>query len=164
MNTLSLKAREISSKRHTLHENQKSHRPLSTDYEYIGILGELYFAQLHNLEIDEELRADGDKGVDFNIGGVTIDVKTARSPFNLLVEEGKVRSNIYVLAGYEEKNDSIYFVGWTYDYIVKSAKLGRMPGYSILNHIVPKVDLYGMIILPSEIKKYQVQKGLNEIT
>ena len=124
---------EIASERDALHSYQDSCRKLSKGYEYVGLLGEWYFSRLFKLPIDFSLRVGGDSNVDFKTHVGTIDVKTARKPYNLLREADKNHSEIIVLAGYDEKNDDIYFLGWEYDKeMLKCPK--KDFGYGVINH------------------------------
>ena len=90
------KLKKIATEREKIHEDHASSRPLSKNYEYIGLVGESEFANQFNYKIDEKLRPSGDGGKDFNSPLGLIDIKTARKAFNLIVEKGKVDSDIYV--------------------------------------------------------------------
>lgn len=102
--------KEVAKIRHELHKNQASSRILSPDYQYIGLAGEYAFAKKYDLPIDLTTRVGGDGGCDFRVNFGTIDVKTARKALYLLVEVGRVRADIYVLAQFN--NDSVTFMGW----------------------------------------------------
>ena len=139
--------------REALHKNHASSRPLSDDYEYIGLMGEYLFADTFNQDRDRELRAQGDGGWDFffpEFGGV--DVKTARKPYNLLVEEGHLllERTIYVQCGYNDGTDSAYFVGWAYgwDFDPPTRRFGNSP---IWNHWLPRKWLHSMDTLPQAL-------------
>jgi hypothetical protein len=124
---------EIARERDALHKGQDSCRKLSAGYEYIGLLGEWYFSKLFKLPIDFSLKSDGDSRTDFKTKAGSIDVKTARKPYNLLREINKPHSEIIVLAGYNEKEDDIYFLGWEYDKeMLKCPK--KDFGYGVINH------------------------------
>jgi hypothetical protein len=107
--------REIARVRMELHKDHSSSRPLSADYEYIGLLGEWEFSQKYGLPIDLTLRSGGDGRKDFTTGIGTIDVKTANKAFNLLRETNKPHADILVLAQYLEEDDNVAFLGWEYD-------------------------------------------------
>lgn len=113
-----------------------STRELSEGYEEVGVLGELAFAKIAGLEIDSNSYKGGDNGVDFVVP-LTIDVKTARKPFNLIVEEGKVKSLVYILYGMAEEP---YPVGWEWGVNVKNAPTKDF-GYGVVNHYIPAQQL-----------------------
>ena len=139
---MSINLRKLASERERLHKNHESSRPLSKDYEYIGLKGEEKFAEEFGMKIDEELRPEGDGGKDFmhRLRGI-IDVKTARKAYNLIVEEGKVVSDIYVLAQYTDITDEVDLLGWAYKKEVLDAPCKDF-GYGIINHYIPKNELY----------------------
>ena len=103
---------KIARDREEIHKNHKSSRPLSHNYEYIGLKAESCFADKYGLAMDKELKPSGDNGKDFIINNKTIDIKAARKAYNLIVEKGKVKSDIYVLAQYCDVTDNIDFLGW----------------------------------------------------
>ena len=88
--------------------------------DIMGVAGELAFAKRYNLEIDREIRPEGDGHVDFWVivgdRKVSVDVKANRNPYNLLIKswEIDVMSDIAVLAKYKEgeSSPSIEFLGW----------------------------------------------------
>jgi hypothetical protein len=134
--------------RHQLHANHPTHRPLSPDYEFVGLSGERQLATELGVPMDLRLRPDGDGGVDFTLPLITrdgvqefiIDVKCAQKPGNLIVEVGKVKPRtIYILAGFHEDR----LLGWEL-----GAKLLRAPirdfGYGIINHYIARDELRKM--------------------
>lgn len=144
-----LKAVEIAKIREGGKTGFNSHRPLSTDYEVIGVMGEMAFSEFSTMPVDESRKINGDKGTDFTLA-LKIDVKTARQPHHLIVEEGKVISDIYVLA----KADPTYsadveLLGWMWGYKVKKAPVddGRRFKNGIRNHFIPVEGLYPMELL-----------------
>lgn len=134
---------DISEAREALHESHASSRPLSEGYERVGLMGEAEFALRYGLKFDREARPAGDKGVDFHVPvSMTLDVKTARKPFNLIVEQGKVFADIYVLAGIDEF-DRVTFYGWQFGSLVKKAPIKDF-GYGVMNHYIPRESLRAM--------------------
>lgn len=131
---------EIANDRETLHKYHKSSRPLSKNYEYVGLKGEDQFAKEFGFKIDKKLRPSGDNGKDFEANIGIIDVKTARKAFNLIVEEGKVISDVYVLAKYTDNTDTVELLGWEYKKEILKAPT-RDFGYGIINHYIPKNNL-----------------------
>jgi hypothetical protein len=62
-----------------------------------------------------------DKGIDFDINGYKIDVKTARKPYNLLVKEEEIRgslADIYVLARFVPPC-AVDLIGWETKEVMK---------------------------------------------
>ncbi len=92
----------IAARRARIHASHTSSRPLSPDYELVGVAGEVAFAQEFGLEVDATARPGGDGGVDFTLPIGTVDVKTYRLPYNLLREAGKPHADILVLAAFDE--------------------------------------------------------------
>ena len=141
-----LKIAEQRSKTHVGHASQ---RILSKDYNIVGVSGEFAFGDKFNLKVDDSIKPSGDKGVDFvldlTVGedqrSFTVDVKTARLPYNLLLEVGKPVVDIYVLADYNN-GDSI-LLGWEW-----GVKLSQAPsrdfGYGVINHYISALDLRPM--------------------
>tara|TARA_R100001530_G_C4224323_1_gene130846 strand:+ start:88 stop:564 length:477 start_codon:yes stop_codon:yes gene_type:complete len=149
---MSIDLRKLASERERLHENHSSSRPLSKDYEYIGLKGEEKFAEEFSMEIDEKLRPGGDGGRDFPSHVGIVDVKTARKAYNLIVEEGKVVSDIYVLAKYTDDIDEAELLGWAYKNEVLDAPCKDF-GYGIINHYIPKDSLYPILSLKNILFK-----------
>lgn len=114
--------------------------------EQIGIFGELEFGKKYNFYVDLENKAKGDD-TDFLTPIGTIDVKTARKPYNLLVKEWEIgKSDNYVLAKFNEDSLSVEFLGWERD-----STMSTMPkkdfGYRIINYYEPADNLRSMIEL-----------------
>jgi hypothetical protein len=128
--------------RHERHVGHPTHRPLSINYELVGLRGEEAFAKLFGCHVDLTPRPGGDKGKDATITvSFNVDIKTARKPGNLIVEEGKVKLNtIYILAGYVEQSDTAVLIGWQWgSVLLKSPK--RDFGYGVINHYIPREQL-----------------------
>jgi hypothetical protein len=123
----------ISDYRNGLHKDQQSSRPLSKDYELIGICGEAAFSAATGIPIDLTSRVDGDKGIDFTTPVGTVDVKTARKPYYLAVEQGKVIADIYVLAQYDDETRRARLLGWEYGSAFRNLPT-RGFGFGIISH------------------------------
>ncbi len=153
---------KIAQQRSGTHVGHKSQRILSQDYNLIGVCGEDAFADEFDLDIDDSIRPSGDKGVDFTINLMcghdlhnepfTVDVKTAKLPFNLLLEVGKPVVDIYVLADYNE-GDSI-LLGWSWGKVLSQAP-SRDFGYGVINHYIPAEDLRPISELKERIELWQ---------
>lgn len=97
-------------------DGRKSQRKLSENYEMIGLRGEQALAEFLGVPMDLRDKPYGDGGLDYPVetGGrvVRLDVKAFRQPKHLLVERGKVKADIYVLAGYIEQADHASLLKW----------------------------------------------------
>jgi hypothetical protein len=140
--------------RHEAHKNHASSRPLSEDYELIGLLGELEFAQLTGQMVDLERRLCGDKGVDFVVPlNFSVDVKTARKAFHLIHEKGKSFADIYVLAKYDDEAKTTELLGWEWGIALSKAPVKDF-GYGIENHYIPADKLRPMSELMARTPRY----------
>jgi hypothetical protein len=133
------------------HESHPTHRPLSKDYEYIGLLGEKALAEFSGASLDLVPRPNGDGGKDALLhticGDFPADVKAARKAFYLIVERGKVRPlTIYLLGQLEHENTdepSVRLVGWEWAERVLRAPV-RDFGCGVMNHHIPRTSLRKM--------------------
>lgn len=123
----------IATKRALVHKGQTSRRPLSKDYEFVGLSGEIAFSKATGYPLDLRIKPGGDHGVDFKTCLGTVDVKTLRKPWYLLVEEEKVNADIYVLAQYEDDLRAARLLGWEYGSVMKRQPT-RDFGYGVINH------------------------------
>lgn len=140
--------------RHKAHVNHKSSRPLSDGYELIGLLGEVEFARQTGVMLDLDRRLDGDRGVDFIVPvRLSVDVKTARKPGNLIHEQGKPFADIYVLAGYDDNLSKAYLIGWEFGTSLKKSPV-RDFGYGIMSHYIPASELRPMGSLVDRVKAW----------
>jgi hypothetical protein len=148
--------------RHAAHQNHPSHRPLTENYELIGLRGEQAFAEMFGLDMDLSRRPGGDKGVDFVVTMIVkkplilqykVDVKSARRPFNLIVEKGKVDpKTIYVLGHYMEVIDRVKPIGWEWGAALLQAPTATFGhGQTVLNHYIPRERLRPMSELQDRI-------------
>jgi len=123
--------------RKDLHNPIKEQPALIKDQDPMGMMGEMYLALLLGHSVDLDQKIEGDGGYDFSVPlRFTIDVKTtAKTPRsnNLLVEQGKVKADIYVAAVYE--NNMIDFVGWAMRSEVISAPTKDF-GRGLTNHYI----------------------------
>jgi len=105
--------------------------------DIIGITGELAFEKLFKLPMDRSLYENGDDHVDFTYNhkgrDVTIDVKTARKAFNILIKEWEIdkAADIIVLCQFD--NFKITFLGWESLKIMKTMPVKDF-GYGIRNY------------------------------
>lgn len=138
-------------RRHSSHVDHPTHRPLSEDYELIGLRGEQALAIAFGLAVDLSAKPGGDGGKDntlvlHNRHGLpenfVVDVKTSRLPISLLVEEGKcVPTTIYVLAGYDAQRDAADLLGWEWGSVVIKVLPQDHCGHGIISHSIPREKL-----------------------
>ena len=117
-----------------VHAGHKSSRPLSRNYEAIGKAGEVALGRLKGWPVNWDILPGGDDRVDFKTRLTTIDIKTARKPYNLLREVGVDHASVHVLAGYSWVDcHRVTIYGWETD-----ETMVRQPskdfGYGIVNH------------------------------
>lgn len=146
---------QLAAEREALHAEHESSRPLSEGYERVGLRGEEEFSRLTGLPLDTEPRPGGDGGRDFRVPSMrafTVDVKTARKPYNLIVEQGKVDADVYVLARYADADNSVEFLGWAYASEVLRCAV-RDFGHGVMNHYRPAGELHKMPRLLEEIAR-----------
>lgn len=124
---------------------------IKTDQELankLGFLGELAFAAFSNQFPDTNRYEGGnDKGIDFVIPlRFTVDVKFSRRN-QLLVREGRVSADIYVLAHHPDPigDDTIpELVGWTWGHLVSAKPLQESPWGGHMNHVLEATELKPM--------------------
>jgi len=144
---------QIALRRERLHEGHASSRPLSPEYENVGLAGEFAFGHFCGLMPDIGERPDGDGGVDFVVPLLfTVDVKTARKAFNLIHEQGKPFADLFVLAEYFDGTRSASLVGWEYGKRLAAAPV-RDFGYGVLNHYIPREELRPMDELAARLRR-----------
>lgn len=138
--------------RHQLHQGHASSRPLSDDYEYVGLAGEFEFGRLIGLMPDLERKPGGDKGIDFVVRmPFSVDVKTARKAGNLIHEQGKPFVDVYVLAEYDETTKRARLVGWEWGAKLRAAPVKDF-GHGVVSHYIPRAQLKPMAELVRRIK------------
>jgi hypothetical protein len=141
--------------RHQSHSGQDSSRPLSKDYELVGLVGEVAFSHMFGLPVNWHRNPGGDGRIDFVIPlGFTVDVKCARQAIHLIEEVGKVTADIYVLAQYNEVNTSATLLGWEWGSTLRAAPHKDF-GYGIVNHYIHKDNLRPMSWLTNRIARVQ---------
>jgi hypothetical protein len=129
--------REEADARHNAHKDHASSRPLSDNYELVGLLGESKFGEICNQMPDLKRRLEGDSGIDFVVPlKFSVDVKTARNAFNLIHEQGKKFADIYVLASFKDSEEDAELLGWEWGAVLKNAPVKDF-GYGIMNHYIP---------------------------
>jgi hypothetical protein len=142
------KARLISEARmrHVVHLGQNSSRPLSSDYELIGLVGEVQAEQDFGLKRNNRILRNGDGRSDCILpNGYTVDWKVARKAFNLIIEVGKSYADINVLGQYREDADHCWveWRGWEYGFYM-ALQPSRDFGYGVINHFMRAEKLRSM--------------------
>jgi len=147
--------KEVAKRRNAVFVHLARNRPLSSDYEEVGVMGEWAFAEFCGLMPNTKGGKDG--GKDFEVPVVfTVDVKTSKRGDVLLVEVGKVKADIYVLATVvpdplvmdDNKMAAVLrqkavLVGWAWSTQVK-VKEPKVSKFGIINHEVPRDELRPM--------------------
>ena len=147
---------DVARRRNAIFVNLPRNRVLTQGYEEMGVVGEWAFGKFCGLMPRVEPGRGGDGGYDFQLPMVfTVDVKTSKKAESLLVEVGKVKADIYVLAHYhapaqgDDTGDTQYtraeaeLVGWTWASVVKAVE-PRDTGRGVINHCVPRAQLRPM--------------------
>lgn len=151
--------RAIAEYRSTSHNGHSSQRKLSPDYEFVGIAGEYEFATEMAIAYKFVDLPGGDKGIDFVTPIGTVDIKTFRRPWNLLVPvENNHPADIYVLAGYQDHEHQVALIGWTYWAILREQP-ARDFGAGINTHFLEAGQLFPMVQLKREILRVLVDHG-----
>ena len=120
--------------REKIHENNATSRPLSEGYEHVGVAGDLALSQLTGLAPDLSIRPDGDGGIDsLMFIRYTVNVHTARKPYNLIHEQGKPMADIIVLASYDDDTQSSELLGWEWGKVLEKCPVKDF-GFGVLNH------------------------------
>ncbi len=143
---MSTSLRSVADERARLHAHHASSRPLSVDYELVGLAGEVAFGERFGYAVDLTLRPGGDGRIDFEADGLTLDVKTARLAFNLLREQGKPHADILVLAEYFDETEKARLVGWEWDYVMVQCPTKTF-GYGVVNHYKHRSQLRSISLL-----------------
>ena len=142
---------EHARQREKLHEDHASSRPLSPDYEVVGVSGEEALARFVGSRPDLALRPGGDAGQDQRVSlyingrvvSCRVDVKAARKPYNLIVEVGKVMADIYILGRFDDATLETELLGWATHLEVRNAPTKDF-GYGVINHYMPARRLHDM--------------------
>ena len=113
-----------------------SHRPLGPRHDAVGLAGERAFAARYGYPVDEREFARGDGGADFRTYRGTVDVKTYRRPEHLLVEVGKERADLYVLACYDDVVDDATLLGWATVKEVEAATVRDVGGMGVQSRAI----------------------------
>lgn len=132
-------AERLGKARQQIHRNNSTERffddPNTEDI--CGVMGEMAFSVYSGLPVDTNLyeHGDGKKDFEFTLGGrkLSIDVKAARKPYNLLVKEKDAKdcADILILAGIS--GDDVSLIGWEHKSLMVLSPVKEF-GYGIRNH------------------------------
>lgn len=129
----------LGKQRQNIHINNSSRRFFKdkNEEDIIGITGELAFEKLFKLPMDRSLYENGDDHVDFSYKykdkNVTIDVKTARKAFNILIKEWEINKAADIIVLCQFDNFKIKFLGWESLKVMKTMPVKDF-GYGIKNY------------------------------
>jgi hypothetical protein len=159
-------AETLGKKRQSGHNNYNNTRRFfknESEENVIGVKGEMAFAKIFGLKMDEEVRPDGDKSVDFVLQyparDLSIDVKTARKPIYLFLKKKDApgAADILVLAGIVD--NTVRFLGWEKKSVVMEAPTKDF-GYGIVNYYKHNTELRPMGAL-DELLKLKIGQRAN---
>ncbi len=147
-------------KLNTLAEKRKKSlsttRAMNEDRDILGAAGELEFSRVSGYRMP--IVDGGDGGVDFRTNMGTIDVKTALDPKMLFLEVGKKEvSEIYVLAGFSERERVAYLLGWEYYEVMLGCPKKT---YVVENHVKPREKLRPMHTLIDALYPFKIYEWL----
>jgi hypothetical protein len=127
-------------------------------HDQIGLAGEVAFAREFRQHLDLTSRIGGDKGIDFwQPLMFSIDVKTSPKAGFLLVEVGKVKADIYVLARYNTNILDAELLGWEWSGIIAKAPPQNFANRGIINHCIER----GLLKPMHELKERAVVLGFD---
>lgn len=144
------------SRRSELHAG--SARRFSEGYDDVGEAGEDAFGALIGQERDKRDLPGGDGGVDFTVTidgkQYTVDVKTARKAFYLLVEAGrsdKPMADLYVLCSYSDAMGCATCLGWATRAEVIAAPTKDF-GFGVVSHYIARERLRPIVRLVDAVR------------
>jgi hypothetical protein len=113
------------------------------DADTVGIAGEIAFADATGLALDDSARPFGDNGIDFVCVIGTVDVKTARKPYNLIVPQATPHfADVYVLAYYDDDTRRATLLGWEYVERVRKAPVRKFSDLREIDRLVHLIRQY----------------------
>ena len=142
----------LAARRSALHSGRsESSRPLSDDFEEVGLAGEIAFGEFSGICPDLSDKPEGDAGHDFRVPLLyTVDVKATKPGRNLVHRADRpMKADIYVLA--EIDGDSATLVGWCSKKTLAAADVRVLQPGGPRNHFVPRENLRPMAELEERI-------------
>jgi hypothetical protein len=168
---MKMKSEEVARVRHDTNKFSSTNKPLDNEAEALGLAGELAMANLLRI-VHRPQSAAPTRGYQFNLGpNKRIKVVTSKNPLSLLVKEGKVTADVYVLARCvgDPVAENVDFVGWASAKEVRSAPTlipTSKGGYTQPAHKIPAADLgdmkyfmHGMGMNPDELNRFPLSKN-----
>jgi hypothetical protein len=140
---------ELADARQEVHKGHPKSTHFNTESEFVGCAGEYAFARIFGEDMDTSITPKGDGKVDFETHwGITVDIKTFKKPYNLIVEASEIDggADIYVLAGYYDENNSVTLIGWDYRNRMRTQPIKDF-GYGKDNHYRKASSLQPMEML-----------------
>lgn len=135
----------LAARRTALHADRaESSRPLSDDFDEIGLAGEVAFGTFSGLCPDFSDRPKGDDGYDFKVPLLyRVEVRSTKPGRNLIHREDKpLAADIYVLA--EVDGDRTTLVGWCWRKTLAEAEVRVLQDGGPPSHFVPRSALRPM--------------------
>lgn len=135
----------LAARRTALHADRaESSRPLSDDFDEIGLAGEVAFGTFSGLCPDFSDRPKGDDGYDFKVPLLyRVEVRSTKPGRNLIHREDKpLAADIYVLA--EVDGDRTTLVGWCWRKTLAEAEVRVLQDGGPPSHFVPRNALRPM--------------------
>lgn len=132
----------------------------SKGIDVVGKLGELAVSKLLNLPIDLEIKTRGDKGLDFNLNGITIQVKTSTYESLIFNSMSQFKAGIAILVQFvgedkQKAEEDPRFIVWGWIDKPSFIKLHYHKNYGYGERSVVDIDALHPI---SEIEKALPQK------
>lgn len=149
-------AKNVADEREAVHNNDPSTRTLTANTHLSGLAGEFEFGKVSGLMPDTSRKPKGDKGIDFRVPLVfTVDVKTRKyrvGEIDLLVEQGKVAADIYVMAVLHDDGVT-ELIGWEWASVIQRCPT-RDLGTGVINHWKPGRELRPMSQLTQRLIRF----------
>jgi hypothetical protein len=138
--------RRLARRREEVHKDSPTSRPISPDYEFLGVVGEWVFEEITGFPMDRSVKREGDGRVDFMTPLGPLDVKTARKAYNLLRECDKEHADVLVLAQFHEGPPvGATLLGWEWGRVMLECPTRVFRGdWGILNHFKAAQQLRSM--------------------
>ena len=138
-------------KREAVNRGSRTNRSIEGDADYLGVAGEdawMMWCQVHGFDHGPRPQRRH-KGVQFVTNGQSVKILCSRTPGNLLVKQGAVRADLYVLAAFDDASRKATLIGWVPKRVVELAVVRSLSRgeYSIPSHAVPVSALFDMSTL-----------------
>lgn len=145
-----------------LHYRSTKNWSIKKSTHFVGLCGEMAFHLKTGLDIDHDLRAEGDPGYDFVLKETTYDIKGAtfiKSPDLKEFPDSKKWADIYVLAAVDVPNKRARIIGWVTQEQLRSAPINNYGYGDMLSMSWKSIQELNQIGLPPSVKKETVNEG-----